>query len=137
MNESMDKTPEENELRFRSEYRDTPVGMAMVSLEGRFLAVNPAFCEFLGYSEEELLHKDIVSVTHSEDRSRTMDLLLHVVMHGKELPTHEKRYLRKDGQQRWGEVSATVVCGLQGQPAHYVARVLDITDRKRRRAGNS
>jgi diguanylate cyclase len=133
----MDKGAEERESRFRSEYQDAPIAMAMVSLDGHFLAANRAFCKFLDYSEEELLRKDIVSVTHSEDRTHTMDLLFHVVMHGEQLPPHEKRYLRKDGQLRWGEVSATIVRGALGQPMYYVAQVLDITECKRRGASNS
>jgi len=121
-----------------SEFRDAPIAKAIVSLEGRFLAANRAFCEFLGYSEEELLHKNIASVTHHEDMLRTMELLFHVVMHGKPLPTHEKRYLCKDGQLRWGEVSATAVCGASGQPKYFLAQVIDISERKRKQEqGNS
>ena len=134
----MDDASSEIESRSRKGFQDAPVGMVMVSLEGRILAANPAFCEFLGYSEKELLQKDIVSITHSEDRSHTVGLLFRVVMHGNQLQTHEKRYLHKDGQLRWGEVSATVVHGEQGQPKYYVAQVIDITDRKRpRKEGNS
>jgi PAS domain S-box-containing protein len=121
----------ENGENFPSEFWEARVGIAMVSLEGRFLAANRAFCEFLGYSEEELLRKDIVSVTHSADLARTLDMLFKIVMQGKPLPTHEKRYLHKDGRPRWGEVSATVFHGVQGQPKYFMAKVVDITDRKR------
>ncbi len=127
----MDNAPNEVELRVRSGFQNAPVGMVMVSLDGRILAANPAFCEFLGYGEEELLQKDILSITHSEDRTHTGELLFRVVMHGNQLPTHKKSYLHKDGQPRWGEVSATVVHGSEGQPKYYVAQVIDITDRKR------
>jgi PAS domain S-box-containing protein len=118
------------------EFRDAPIGMVIVSLEGKFLAANRAFCELLGYSEEELLCRDIVSITYSEDRLRTMGMLFSIVFQGEELPTHEKRYLHKDGQPRWGEVSASVVRGLDGEPMHFVAQVIDITDRKQRQAVN-
>jgi PAS domain S-box-containing protein len=70
--------------RFRSVFRDARIGMAIVSLEGCFLAVNRAFCEFLGYSEEELLRKDVASITYSEDLPRTIGLLHTVVAQGKQ-----------------------------------------------------
>jgi PAS domain S-box-containing protein len=129
--EPMDHALRESEERFRSAFRDARIGMVIVSLEGCFLSVNRAFCEFLGYSEEELLRKDVASITYSEDLPRTIGLLPTVVAQGKQLPIYEKRYVHKDGQPRWGEVAAAVMRGVEGQPKYLVAQVLDIADRKR------
>ncbi len=129
--EQLDNALRESEERFRSVFQEARIGMAIMSLEGRFLAVNPAFCDFLGYSEEELLRKDIASITYSEDLPHTTELLCTAVARGKELSTHEKRYLHKDGQPRWGEVAASVVHGVKGHPKYFVAQLLDITDRKK------
>jgi len=63
----MDLALRESEERFRSVFRDARIGMVIVSLDGRFIAVNHAFCEFLGYSEEELLRKDVASITYPKD----------------------------------------------------------------------
>ena len=127
----MDLALRESEEGFRSVFRDARIGMVIVCLDGRFLAVNHAFCEFLGYSEEELLRKDVASIIYPEDLPRTFELLCTLVAKGKQLPIQEKRYLHKDGQPRWGEVAASVVHGVDGQPKYFVARVLDIADRKR------
>jgi PAS domain S-box-containing protein len=40
--------------RYRSIFETATIGMAVATPEGRFFEVNPAFCRFLGYSEEEL-----------------------------------------------------------------------------------
>ncbi len=129
--EPLDNALRESEERFRSVFRDARIGMVIVSLDGRFLAVNPAFCEFLGYSEEELLRKDVASITYPEHLPRTFELLRTVVAKGKQLPIQEKRYLHKDGQPRWGEVAASLVHGVEEQPKYFVAQVLDIADRKK------
>ena len=126
----IDHALRESEERFRSVFQEARIGMAIVSLEGRFLGVNRAFCEFIGYSEEELLRKDVESITYSEDLPRTIEIRT-VVAQGKQLPIHEKRYVHKDGQVRWGEVAASVVHGVDGQPKYFLAQVLDIADRKR------
>lgn len=120
----------DSEERFRSAFRDAGVGMIIVSLEGRFLAVNPAFCKLLGYSEEELLSRTFESVTYPDD----LNLLRQKVAEGlanKSIPTFEKRYVRKDGQVRWGEITATLVRNARDEAQYFVTYVVDITERRR------
>jgi len=38
---------------FRDVLNASPIGIVVESLEGQLLFVNPAFCSFLGFSEEE------------------------------------------------------------------------------------
>ena len=47
----------ESEERFRGAFNDAPVGVALVDPDGRYLKVNHALCEMLGYTEQELLKK--------------------------------------------------------------------------------
>src|SRR5208337_3507813 len=54
-----EKALRESELRFRAVYERSPIGIALVdSRSGRFLQVNPEFCEIAGRREEELLRID-------------------------------------------------------------------------------
>jgi len=121
----------DSEEKFRSLFRDASVGMAIVSLEGRFLAVNGALCDFLGYSEQELLGKDFQAVTYPEDLARSIEKLNWALAGRGNFPRLEKRYLRRDGQVRWGEVSVSLVRSANGEPQNFVTYVLDITERKR------
>src|SRR6201992_251349 len=63
------KTSEET---FRSAMENAPIGMAMVKPDGRFLKVNAALCELLGYDEAELLCNDFQSITCADDLERDM-----------------------------------------------------------------
>lgn len=56
-----------SEDRFRSALQHSPIGMALVAPEGRWLEVNPALCQIFGYSREELLATDFQTLTHRED----------------------------------------------------------------------
>jgi diguanylate cyclase len=67
----------------------------------------------------------------------TMGSIFKLVVQGINLPAHEKRYLHKDGQVRWGELSATVVRGPEEDPMYFVAQVIDVTDRKQKEAVDS
>ena len=59
---------EESEERFRFAMHFSSVGMALVAPDGRWLGVNPALCDIVGYSENELLATDVQSITYPDDR---------------------------------------------------------------------
>ena len=121
----------ESETRFRSLFRDSAIGMAVVAPNCDLLQVNRAFCEFFGYSEQEMLHKTIESLTHPDDWRRS-ELALHRALEtGPCVMRFEKRYLHKSGEVLWGEVNFSLVCDADGKPDYFVTQLLDITQRKR------
>jgi PAS domain S-box-containing protein len=120
----------ESEARFRGIFELAGVGMATLSLEGKFLQVNPAFCKFLGYTEAELLDLKVEDVTHPEDQERTRRSYDEIVARQRLAFTYEKRYLNKDGSTIWGHVSVACVLGSVSQPSYCVGLVQDFTERK-------
>ena len=60
-------SPEEREQRFRQVFDDGPVGIVLVGTDFRFLAMNRAFCDMLGYDVSELLNRSFPDVTHPHD----------------------------------------------------------------------
>ena len=120
----------ESEQRFRSLFQDSPVGAAAVTPNGKFLQVNRAFCDFLGYTESELVSQTVLSVTHPEDRDASSTAIRQAAESGPRIQRLEKRYLHKSGQVLWGEVSSTPVCDAEGKPSYLIAQVLDIGERK-------
>jgi PAS domain S-box-containing protein len=121
----------ESEEKFRRVFQDAATGMVMVSPEGRFLAANRAFCEFLGYSEQELIGRDVLSVTHPEDQAASLDAMDRALAGKSGRQGFEKRYLHKNGQVQWGEVSPTLIRDSEGKPEYFVSQVVNITERKR------
>ncbi len=120
----------ETEEKFRTIFRDAPSAMALVAPDGRYLLVNKALCEFLGYSEEELLATDIVSVTHPDDRPGTIKRL-NTLRERLDPERVEKRYLHKNGGVRWGDLSKSLIRDDDGNPLFIVSQIVDITGRKR------
>src|SRR5262245_32699764 len=57
----------ESEERFRLTIDEAPIGMALVSLDGRFVRVNHALCEIVGYSALELTDLTYQAITHPDD----------------------------------------------------------------------
>ena len=57
----------ESEERFRLTIDEAPIGIALVSLDARFVRVNRVLCEILGYTSSELTTLTVRDVTHPDD----------------------------------------------------------------------
>ena len=90
-----------SEERFRVTFEEAPVGMAICGSGGVITKINRALCRISGYSEEELVGRDIRDLSHPEDREMSSPLLKRLIVG--EIPgfTLERRYLRKGGQPFW------------------------------------
>ena len=54
----------ESEERFRATFEQAAVGIAHISSEGRFLRINQAFCDLVGYTLDEMLARTFQEITH-------------------------------------------------------------------------
>jgi PAS domain S-box-containing protein len=119
-----------SEEKFRSVFSNAGVGMVIVSPDGRFLATNEAFCDCLGYTEEELLQKTVQSITLPEDWPSFSQKLKEALEKGLSFQRVEKHCLHKSGRIVTTESSGFLVRGSSGEPQYFVGEVLDITQRK-------
>ena len=119
----------ESEEKFRSVFSDAGVGMVIVSPEGHFLAANGTFCDYLGYTEEELLAKTVQSVTFHEDWPAFSQKLSDALKEEHSFQRFEKRCLHKSGRIVYTESSASLIRSSQGNPRYFVGEVLDVTKR--------
>ncbi|MGE3334278.1 MAG: PAS domain S-box protein [Rhodospirillaceae bacterium] len=120
----------ESESRFRNAFDSAAVGMAIVSLEGRWLRVNATLCKMLGYAVDEFLAKDFQSITHADDVRRDIDHAKLLIAGSEREYCIEKRYYRKDGTLIWVILSVSLVRSADGTPLHFVSQIQDITARK-------
>ena len=120
------------EAQFRSAFDDVAVGMALTDPEnGRYLRVNEAWCNTLGYSEEDLLRMTSASVTYPEDLDATFDYVRRMRTGEIDSYQHQKRYVCADERVVWALTSVSAVRDAQGCPMHFVAQMQDITELKR------
>jgi PAS domain S-box-containing protein len=113
---------------FHDVFNASPIGIAVENLEGQPLFVNPAFCSFLGFSDEELRNKHCVDFSPPEDAQKDWALFQQLRAGSIEHYQLEKRYFRRDGSLVWGRLSVSL---LKSSPSPLVlAMVEDITDKK-------
>ncbi|GGR92364.1 sensor domain-containing protein [Deinococcus sedimenti] len=111
---------------FEATFEHAPIGMALVGLDDRFLRVNRALCDLLGYTEAQLLRATVGDLTHPDDRHVSAPQLLthRGDPHAAEMM---RRYVRGDGQVIWAQLNVAVIRDERGQPLHVVAQVQDRT----------
>jgi PAS domain S-box-containing protein len=122
---------QESEKRFSSAFEFAPIGMALVAPDGRWLKVNRAVCEFLGYTEEELLATDFQAITHPDDLGPDLEYVRYML--DGELTTYkmEKRYFHKSGEIVWALLSVSLVRNEKEEPQYFISQIVNITDSKR------
>lgn len=120
----------ESEERFGNAFRHSPHGMAFVSPEGRWMKVNRALCEMLGYSEGDLLEKPFTDITHPDDIAIDLEHLRRLTT--REITSYNriKRYRHKDGRFIWVSLAVSVVHDSSGLPAYFIGQMQDVTLQK-------
>src|SRR5438270_5674544 len=121
---------EASEQGFRQIFEEGPIGIAVVDLDQRFIKVNPSACQMLGYSAEELMEKNTLDLTHPDDVENDEDVA-KALREGASRYAFEKRYLRKDKELLWVNLTASVIRDKNGVPLHYLTMMKDISERKR------
>jgi two-component system, cell cycle sensor histidine kinase and response regulator CckA len=115
---------------FAEAYRDAEVGMALTTLDGTFVEVNPALMKLLGRAREELLATSVIAVTHPDDVRESKAFRDALLAGGADSSRLEKRYLRPEGSVVWADVSTFVLRDDRCEPLCFISQTRDITERK-------
>lgn len=116
--------------RFKRLFEDGPVAMALVGDDFVLAEVNAAFCKLTGYSAEELSGLTFNDISHPDDRDVGLRLVRGTFTG--EIPAFklDKRYLKKDGEVVWVEVSVSSIRDEEGRPIKTLGVMQDITERR-------
>jgi len=116
--------------RFKYVFEASNVGKSITLPTGE-LNANEAFADFLGYTQEELKGRKWQDLTPAED-VETIEKEISPLLSGEKNTTRfEKRYVHKNGNLLWADVSASIRQDNQGNPLYFMTTVVDITEKKR------
>lgn len=124
----------QSEAQFRSALENAPIGMALVSLEGRFTRVNTALCQIVGYTEAELMQLTFQQITVPDDLDLDLENLQRLIEGAVPRYKMEKRYVRKDRSEVWIQLTASALRDANGRLVHFIAQIEDIHERKQNEA---
>lgn len=129
-NKAQEEAIRVNEEIFRAAMQYASIGMALVSPEGKWLKVNKAFSDMLGYKSRELLKLDFQSITHPDDLNADLNYVQKLLSKEIRSCQFEKRYFHKDGHIIWVALSVSMAWNTNGSPKYFIAQIQNITDRK-------
>jgi len=128
---SKDALPREGlEARVHGAFDYAAIGMALAAPDGRWLKVNQALCEIVGYSEREMLGLSYREITHPDDLA-TISTHAAKLLAG-EIATceMEKHYVHKLGRSVPVSLSMSLVRDGKDVPLYFICQVQDISGRK-------
>jgi PAS domain S-box-containing protein len=121
----------ESEAHYRTIFESAGIGIVRYDIEGRLLAVNPAFAHMLGYARGGLTGRTWQELTHPEHVQQDVQRFDGLIACERDHYSTEKRYLHADGHPVWANVTVTCLRDEDGTPSYLVGMVEDITERKR------
>ncbi|MBT1443265.1 EAL domain-containing protein [Shewanella sp. JM162201] len=122
-----DKIKLQDDFLFRSQFNVGNIGIAITSVDKRWIKVNPRLCQMLKYTEKELLGLSWEHMSHADDLER--DLAFFTRMLAGEIDQYEinKRFYAKDGSLV--HTHMTVACKRSsGKVQLVIAGFMDISD---------
>lgn len=120
----------DNQARFRNAFEHSPIGIALVQLDTRWMRVNREVEKITGFTESELIEMSYHDMTPAEDRARDAEVIEQLIRGDIKISQVEKRFVRKDGGVIWVLCSASVVRDADGTPINFVLQIISIEQQK-------
>ncbi len=124
-----------DDARFRLAMASAGIGMAIVSLDGRWVEVNPALCRLLGYRVEDLVGELTQAVWHPDDLPLTQSTFARLLSGADDVVEIETRYVRADGNVIEVVANVAMMRDAQGVAEYLIAQVRDVSGQRRAERG--
>ncbi|MCH7763956.1 MAG: PAS domain S-box protein [Candidatus Marinimicrobia bacterium] len=129
-----EKALQESEEKYRTLIETSPDAVTVTDLEGNLSFVSQRTLEIHGYlKKEELLGKSAFKLIAPEDHEKATTNLKKTLEKGF-IRDQEYTFLKKDGTHFKGELSASLINDVSGNPFGFIATIKDITERKQAEA---
>jgi diguanylate cyclase (GGDEF)-like protein/PAS domain S-box-containing protein len=116
--------------RFETIYRDSPIGIGVLSLDGRLVDTNASMREITGFSAEELASMSVADYTHPDHVEEMVARYRGMLRGEHDSYRAETQIYDKQGGIVWTDHALSIVREPDGKPRFAVLMAQDITRRK-------
>ncbi|WP_426571151.1 putative bifunctional diguanylate cyclase/phosphodiesterase [Aquihabitans sp. McL0605] len=117
-------------VEFQLAFEQAPIGIALVSPDGRFMWVNHALTRIVGYTAPELLALTFQDITHPDDLDADLAQVREMIAGEISAYSMEKRYFHAQGHEVPIQLDVSMVRHPNGEPRYFISHVQDITERR-------
>jgi PAS domain S-box-containing protein len=118
-----------SERTFSDAMACAPNPMCLIAADGRFIAVNAALCDQLGYTRDELLSLDVPSIVAPEDGPFSFENLQRLTAGELKTIRNVRRYLHKDGRRIPLQMDVSLARTASGEFRYFIAQGQDVSAR--------
>ena len=118
----------ESEARFRSAFSNAPIGMALMSNDGKWLQANDSVCQIFGVSEKDFVAKTFQELVHAEDLVRVLKQIGFLIQGKEQSFQTEIRFHNESNQEVWTQTSISLL--KDSENSRLICQIQDITARK-------
>ena len=121
----------ESEKKYRAIFENAPLGLFRSTPEDRFIEVNQALADMLGYENPKSVVREIHSISqqiyvHPEKRPE----IVRKTLCSPEVARHRNRYRRRDGSEFEADLYLNTIRNDRGQILYLEGIVQDVTERR-------
>jgi PAS domain S-box-containing protein len=122
---------QKSEEQFRLVFQNAPIGIVIISTEGKITSVNKSFCDTIGFQRDEIISMPIKYLFERNDLEGFSEETFEYDGSPVADINSEKMLLKKEGKEIHVIVKSVSVLDDKGKVKHYVMQILDITEIKR------
>lgn len=122
---------QKSEEQFRLVFQNAPIGIVIISPDGRIISVNKSFCDTLGFNREEILGIPIKHLFDKEELDGFSDE--NFDFRGQPVANidSQKVLLKKEGTEIDVILKSVSILDEMGKVKHYIMQILDISEIKK------
>jgi PAS domain S-box-containing protein len=124
----------ESDARFRRLIENSAIATNLLTPHGRFLVVNQAMCDLVGYDADTLANMTWRDLATPEDVLPTARAVSDILMGRKDSYRITRQYVHADGHRVWGELTISCIRDPAGNVENLIAQIIDITEQVELRA---
>lgn len=121
----------QSEAKFRAIFEHSSIGIGLLDIKAQIFDINPAFCQMLGYSRDELCGHKISDYIYDEEAISEVKLYHQLRNENQETFEIECQFTHKSGHLVWAYFSVSLIYSIHGKSKFFLAMTEDITERKR------
>ncbi|MEN9231271.1 MAG: PAS domain S-box protein [Thermostichus sp. DG02_5_bins_236] len=114
---------------FQQIFQLAPNGIALINLQGRFIQVNDAFAEIVGYKPEELKGQQQLDILYPEDITQLLEANEALLTGKTSVSQRQIRYTHRSGRVIHLLFRVTLLTDEASNPTEFLVQVIDISAR--------